>query len=457
MKRWIQRRHDSRPQPADRYRRARRLAIERCEDRCMLSGTTLDTEFVSLTSGGAGGFIALDTSAWLLSGSSNSLVGDFAFDLSGQVTPAVDQQVFANNQLDVPSIKLSVPLYVGTNSTSGDAVPRVAPSDGDAVLKVVPTDDAKSIAKLPELPQAIPPSLPTAPGDPATESYQSPTPGPNSPRELTDPTSEKSLDFRPPWDYDDALDIVDVPNDSTVDPPGLTGKTAVMRLIDDPIIIIDENSASRYDDQGGTLPIFDAVATAQRDYETQLLAAVAQKLDRDDVLPARISPTSPPQPVAADLARVVAYEAFDRRSGGQVNAEEPTADPTAVDFDNVPTEMSTPTVDRSSESSVGVEPAPTTVSKRANNHANGTVQQVARPIASPSDPSHYAPTERIDNERETAYAAAFSEWPLLASVAVLSVQVGWFVYRAPNLDKSKSSTNGRTSLQVRQTPTTAGG
>ncbi len=81
MKRWTKKRRDhqhTQARPKSRGSRARRLAFERCEDRIVLSGSSLTVQFVGLPNAGDGGFLAFDSSRFL-----QTKENDFLLDANG--------------------------------------------------------------------------------------------------------------------------------------------------------------------------------------------------------------------------------------------------------------------------------------------------------------------------------------------------------------------------------------
>lgn len=375
MKCWILKRRDRRHStltPSSRRCRARRLVFERCEDRRMLSGSSLTIEFDNGTLVGEGGFLAVNTSGFLLADANNFL---FDADSFSQPTTGFGRSrqwhsVGAGQQITVPD-------FFGTHgdeAASSIALPATEPSFYDFGL----SDSLVQEPLLPTIGNGV----------------------------LLVDGNDVSLDV-PADDIDD--DLFDEP---TNDSPRLSGGNAKMLVIDDPIqIVASQLNTDRHDQrEGGTLQVAAVVHTSQRAYELQLSAIIAHNLNRDGVLPTTLPMQT--QPVVAELARVVAFETLgqqevipkgdiDRVSRGQFR--EPTQ-ATPLMLEPVSAQLRLTPVRRSSTNNSATDEIETHISKSSRGGEDSMANLAERVV------------ERVDDEQQAAQIITFAQWPTLATV-----------------------------------------
>ncbi len=392
MKRWLPKRYDRRHatvSPSRHASRARRLAFERCEDRRMLSGSSLTTEVANTSFAGEGGFLTVNTSSYLLNSVNNFLPDAYSFSqptarlgLSAQWhLIGADQQIIASDFTSLFEYDISRPVFSAdtTNDLGFDALFPASLGDEDT-SSIASTIGSSISPSHPDLNlsdvQVLKPLLPTI--------------------EVNDPLVDENI-------------IVDERQDTLANNrPGLPGNTAKLLVIEQPIqILTSPRYASEADQhEGGALEVAVAVHTTQRAYETQLSAVITSNLNRDGMLPTTVPMRV--QPVIAELARAVAFET--------VALEETVQTSTAAKITEGPfieAIQATPPALKPVAAQLRVRPVfrPTAVEAT-------TVETTARVSISSrtgEDPSANL-AERVENDQQTAWAMNFSQWPILATV-----------------------------------------
>ena len=359
MKRWIPARHDRRHAalaPASRRCRARRLAMERCEDRRMLSGSSLTTEFVNVSLVGEGGFLAVNTSGFLLTDANN-----FLFDADSFGQPTTRFGLSTQWQPTGVGQQIIVPNYSSTfdNEAASSIAPTIGPALYDFDLSGKQVLDVRVLTS----------------GEDDLSS-----------------DNEKILVDNPPYAR---------ANDS----PGLQGKTTKFLVNEDSIQIVASlrNSDRRDQREGGTLEVAAVVLTTQRAYETQLSAVIVSNLNRDGMLPTT-APTLR-QPVVAELARAVAFETIGLRTEVQAveatqMTEGPLVEPTPSTLEPVATLQHVPSLRHPS----------------ATETMTGETTANTSTISGRSEDSATYLAERVENEQQAAQAIHFAQWPTLATL-----------------------------------------
>lgn len=440
--------------------RSRRLRVECCEDRCLLSGTTFllaadslageSASFESLSAAvptappsSEGGFIVVNTSGFSRVASNDFVLGDFAFgdfssefgiaDLTSDFGLAEVVTFNAGVPLATPSLQLdvngtNVGIPTNTDATlSHDQLIDVPPPNGPhgslTNQAVVPPKIAASISF--DTPRS------TADYD-VHATFQSPQFEVDlefdlpTEQNVTPPIAKPSV-VQPLFDDSPTPVVVDPIESTTQDSPvpsgnpGLRGNTAKLLEFKEPIVVVatghDDDSHSQSGkqlndqthDEGGSLSVGMAVASTQRAYVDQLSAMVAQNLDRDGRMPevaqARL------RPVHAELARTVAFDSL-----GNSNLSVSAASEVSSEASNPSTPRVAP-VSIEPGVPVGIEAA-SHGSPRLNSSNEIQVAADQRQPANDVEPSsseRFA-AQRIESKHDLATEAALARWPLLAAV-----------------------------------------
>ena len=316
---WFRERHDrarTKPRPSPLFRRARRLTIERCEDRRMLSGNGSVFELSAVTPATEGGFFELNgaqvtsshSDSFLIAAPTSSMTVDF-----GQTSfSGFDRGL----QPDLPVLGVDSKVLGWDSSNNVFKFDHVGSLPSTDLLNSRYTIGVLNLAESAVFDQ-LPPTTNDAPA-----SHLSPT------LELVDvfPQSvpfdlDVSLNLDPP-----ALDPAPETSEAIDDTPTLalemplensvsgSGESPQLLVINEPILILSSHvsKTQQRSDEGGAIQVFAAVADTQQAFETKLASAVVEKLNDEDALPA--IPARQTQPVFAQLARAVAFETVSYQS-----------------------------------------------------------------------------------------------------------------------------------------------
>ena len=406
---WFRERHDrarTKPRPSPLFRRARRLTIERCEDRRMLSGNGSVFELSAVTPATEGGFFELNgaqvsssrSDSFLIAAPTSSITLDF-----GQTSfSGFDREL----QPDLPVLGVDSNVHIWTASSSVFKFDHVGSLPSAELVSSRYTIGGLNLAESAVFDQWTPTT------NDAPASHLSPT------LELVDVSPQSvpldldvSLHLDPP-----ALDPAPETRETIDDTATLalelslessiSGSSESPRLlvINEPILILASHvsKTQQRSDEGGAIQVFAAVADTQQAFETQLASAAVERLNEENALPA--IPVRQTQPIVAQLARAVAFETVSYQT---TPVQKATVGPYEL-----PTEQN-------STVSEGV-PVPAGVSLQDSLSTSTKTEREASTSrdltnAEPSEPA-FAPTERIDQEHETTLATTFASWPVLASV-----------------------------------------
>lgn len=446
MKRWLQK-HFRRRKTASRPNspsRRRLLSIERCEDRQLLSGTQLEWNTsqpvpINFLSDGfivlnAGGWLSADGSDFVIAGSNNFVVARGAEGQSFEQLARPSIQVvaqdfrvfdydFSNLALDSidPQIAEYVPQVATPTASRVDA--------GGSVAGLQNTLPLVSTSQVTE-------SGPTDIGPIASKAASSASSGSSLPLVQEILTSQV---YGPVFDestyYIDPPELSEPPSLSTpaesfapavveevyedppreepaVTSPGLAGKTPQLQIIDEPVQLagnlpeIDEREPR----EGGSLPVLSVVTAAQRAYEEQLTAVVANNLDRDGDLPS--ATPQPIRPIVAELAREVVFQ-MAVPQGETHDGEQP---PTADELHRKPSQTSSVEASRSvlNDSRADIDFNELSRRKDVIDVAFEDVEEAE--TNKQVENAAAAKAKRIDGDRKQARATVFAHWPVAASV-----------------------------------------
>lgn len=469
--------------------RSRRLRVECCEDRCLLSGTTFLLAADSLAGESAsfeplsvavptappsseGGFIVVNTSGFSRVASNDFVLGDFAFgDFSTSF--GISDLAFDRSFADVVTLEAGVPLASPSLQLDVDGTNVGIPTNTDATLShdqlidvPPPNGPHGSLANQAIVPPKIAASIsfdtPRSTADyDVHATFQSPQFEVDlefdlpTEQNVTPPIAKPSV-AQPLVDESPTPVVVDpiesTPQDSPVpsgnpEPsgnPGLPGNTAKLLEFKEPVIVVatshDDDSHSQAGkqfndqthDEGGSLSVGMAVASTQRAYVDQLSAMVAQNLDRDGRMPevaqARL------RPVHAELARTVAFDSL-----GNSNLSVSAASEVSSEASNPSTPRIAP-VSIEPGVPVGIEAA-SHGSPRLNSSNEIQVAADQRQPANDVEPSsseRFA-AQRIESKHDLATEAAFARWPLLAAVVASYL----YTERRPQANESAVQTPPR--------------
>ncbi len=238
----------------------RQLAFQQCEDRRLLSSSSLVGTGVFTPMPEVGGFLTVSTDGLLNRGASNLL-----FD--GSV-----QEPFAGAVL-WESLDFSAGMHSFDNDQSElGGIPADSPTINQPVLPRDSTE--KPVSETPE-------DAPTGANNNGSH-----------PIVLEDPPEIFPTEVL----------------------AGLPAQSARILVIDEPLPIAERglNSLNVTPGDGGTLEVAAAVATTQRAYQSQLYAATASRLDRGEALPVALP--QPIQPPSSELAHAVADTPTGKRN-----------------------------------------------------------------------------------------------------------------------------------------------
>lgn len=439
MKRWLQK-HLRRRKPTSRpksSRRRRLLSVERCEDRQLLSGTQLDLSFVqpAPTTTYSGGFISLNADGWLLSdandfvvaGGSDFVVARGAADLSFEQLSRPSFQGFVVRDFDLSNL-----AFDGIDPQIAAHVPQITTPTASRI------NVAGSGAGLQNTLPLVVTNQVTDTGPVASKAASSASSGSSLPVVQEILTSQV---YRPVFDettyYIDPPELSEPPSLSTpaenftpavveevyedppreepaVTSPGLAGKTPQLQIIDEPVQLagnlpeIDERESR----EGGSLPVLSFVTAAQRAYEEQLTAVVANNLDRDGDLPS--ATPQPIRPIVAELAREVVFQMAMPQHETHEGEHQPAAD----ELHRKPSQTSAADTGRSVSNDSRIDTDFSEPSTR-----NDVIDVAFKDIeeAETNEQAEHAAAataKRIDGDRKQARATVFAHWPVAAGVVV---------------------------------------
>lgn len=415
---WFRQRRDrsqTKVRPSSRFRRARRLSMERCEDRRMLSGNNSGFELSAVTPGESGGFLSFE-GAHLFPASSDTLL--VAQPTSGRVLGIdIAGNFFSFDQGRQPNLSVfgennTIRAWGASNNLFKFEPLDVSPTANDIGSRY--TIGVTNFAEIAIVDQLVP----TTNDAPAT--YLSPS------LELLNgfPRSapldlDVSLTVDPPAIDETLQDSEDLDGSPTLSPElplensvSGSGEPPRLLVIDEPIqILASQDKGSRKpSDEGGVIQVFAAVAETQQAFETKLASAVVERLNEADVLPA--IPARESQPVVAQLARAVAFETVSYQPSPQGNPTSLPTDDAPVETQELPTDLN------SSVSNGGKPPAGVSMQDSISTSTKTTREEyTSRDVT--DGVAHEAsrvPTERIDQEHDKTLASTFATWPVLASV-----------------------------------------
>lgn len=416
---WFQKHHDrerTKPRPTALFRRARRLTIERCEDRRMLSGDGSVFELSAVTPATEGGFFELNGAQFTSSRSDSFLIAaptsSITLDFGQTSFSGFDREL----QPDLPVLGVDSKVHVWTASNSGFKFDQEGVQPSADLVTSRYTIGVLNLADTAFFGQWTPTT------NDAPASYLSPT------LELLDsfPQSvpldlDVSLSLDPP-----ALDKAPETSEAIDETPTLapelpiessnsgSGESPRLLVINDPILILasHESDTQQRSDEGGAIQVFAAVTETQQAFETKLVSAVVEKLNGEGVLPA--IPQRQSQPVVAQLARAVAFEAVRYEPTPQAAPTKMPTDAATVEPRELPAQIN-----------AGASPGSKISARVSPRETLSTTSRIDRQEASSHDLNDVerrepasAPTERIDQEHETTLATTFATWPVLASVVV---------------------------------------
>jgi len=391
MKHWIPKRRDQRhstPKPSSRRCRARRLAFEHCEDRCLLSGNPLTTEAVSISPVQEGGFITVNANSFLLNGANDFLLEDVSFSSLTVEPLLVDQWNFIRaagiSRLDFRVAPEALPDDAGSNitiSTVSQQIDVTVPVHGISITDT--TDDAGFDQSLNS--PSSEPQVQKSFVEPANDSISGNDENVKTLEVASSAATNNRLTKNKPTSNRPTSNETDTSQD-------LADETAELLAITLPVQVITNQPT-----EGGAIEVAQAVASTQRAYETQLSALIASNLDRDGFLPTSAPPRA--QPVVAELARAVVFETVAQHDVFQVGSAEQAAEDRRVE-----PPQATPTAYAPVSAQRNDSPANRTGNSRTGDSPTG-LSLSAKELA-----------ERMEDEQSSAQAATFAQWPTLATV-----------------------------------------
>lgn len=431
MKRWLQkylrwRKPTSRPKSP---RRRRLFSVERCEDRQLLSGTQLELSFVqpAPTTTYSGGFISLNADGWLLADANDFVIAGGAADQSFKQLAQPSFHGFVVRDFDLSNL-----AFDGIDPQVAEYVPQVAMPTASRI------DAEGSIAGLQNTLPLVVTSQVTDTGPVAGKAASSASSGSSLPVVQEILTSQV---YGPVFDeatyYIDPPELSEPPTLSTpaenftptvveevyeeppreapaVTSPGLAGQTPQLQIIDEPVQLasnlpeIDERESR----EGGSLPVLSVVTAAQRAYEEQLTAVVANNLDRDGELPS--ATPQPIRPIVAELAREVVFQMAMPQHETHDGEQQPAAD----ELHRKPSQTSAADPGRSvsNDSRIAADFSERSTRKDVIDVAFQDIEEAE--TNEQAEHAAAAIAKRIDGDRKQARATVFAHWPVAAGVVV---------------------------------------